>query len=251
MKQTKLFLVIFMTIISIVTFTVASDAAMGYNDGSSGMMNGGSGSDDGSGMMGNGNGMMNGSTPMMNNNGTFGMSNGMAAAPIVGDDGTAYFVSTIMTSTTGTMPNFTSNIIAISPSGGGVSLTLQGIVSRPVVVDNTMVATASLPDFNNYVMMGNNGVNGNSPTAGQSVLYAIPLPLSASTKPVAISMDGSYASVPVIANNKVYVTTTDYGNAMMGGSMYGNYNLNNNNQAKTYLYIFSLDGTLISRTEIQ
>lgn len=130
MKQTKLFLVIFMTIISIVTFTVASDAAMGYNDGSSGMMNGGSGSDDGSGMMGNGNGMMNGSTPMMNNNGTFGMSNGMAAAPIVGDDGTAYFVSTIMTSTTGTMPNFTSNIIAISPSGGGVSLTLQGIVSR-------------------------------------------------------------------------------------------------------------------------
>lgn len=250
----------------------ASTAMMGGGNGS-GMSGGGngsgmSGSGNGSGMSGSGNGsdmmngnssgMMNGNTSMMTNGGNFGMMNGVAGTPIVGANGTAYFVSTVRTTNPSTTPNsnsFMSTILAVNPSGKGSSLTLNGIVSRPFVEGNTLVATASLPDFSNYNMMGNNGTNGASPAPGQSILYAITLPWSESSKPLAISMDGGFASVPVIANNRIYVTTSDYGNAMMGNaafnSMNGNYNLNNGSSAKTYLYIFNLDGSLVSKTSIE
>ena len=67
-------------------------------------------------------------------------------------------------------------------------------------------------------------------------------------------MDGSFASSPTIANNHVYITTSDFGNAMMNNManwMYGNYNFNSTGAAKTYLYIFNLDGSLASKIVMQ
>lgn len=195
--------------------------------------------------------MMHGGS-MMNNDAGFGMMNGMAGAPVVGEDGTAYFVSFTPTSDPGTVPgstSFQSNLIAYQPNGESASLTLNGIVSRPVVEGSVLAATASLPDFSNYMMFGNYGDK-------QSVLYAVALPLSESSVPAAVAMDGQYASVPVIVNNLVYVTTTDFGNAMMGSNTFqmfgnGNYDFNSDGLAKTYLYIFETDGTLVSRIEVK
>ena len=225
----------------LVSIVLASQAYAAMGALSGGMMVGGMG------MFGNG--------PMMANSpGGFGMMNGMAGTPAVGNDGTAYVVSYTATSTPGTAPGsnaFESTILAVTPMGQTTSLKLNGIVSRPVVEGSLLVATASLPNFNDYMMVGNLGVN---QSTAQSVLYAITLPLTAAATPVAISLDGSYASVPVIANNRVYVTTTDFGSAMMGNgpfSMYGNYNFNAQGTAKTYLYIINLDGTPPVKVEIQ
>lgn len=225
---------------------------------SAAMMGGGPGNF-GPGTINGGNfGMMNGGASMMTNGGNFGMMNGAAGTPIVGTDGSAYFISTARTTDTSATPSsnsFVSNVLAVSPSGNKSSLTLNGIVSRPVVEGNLLVATASLPNFSNYHMIGYDGVNGINPTPGQSILYAVTLPWSESTKPVAISMDGGFASVPVVSNNHIYVTTSDYGNAMMGNAafnmMNGNYNLNGTGPAKTYLYIFNLDGSLASKTVVE
>lgn len=191
---------------------------------------------------------------MMTNNGGFGMMNGMTGAPIIGDDGTAYLVSYSPTANPGIAPNsnsFKSTILAYGPNGQVSSLDLKGIVSRPIILGDYMVATASLPDFSNYSFFGNYGTN---PVSGQSVLYVVNAPLTSSTTPLAISMDGSFASAPVIANNHVYVTTSDWGTAMMNNManwMYGNYNFNQAGNAKTYLYIFNLDGTLASKIVVQ
>jgi len=111
------------------------------------------------------------------------------------------------------------------------------------------IQTASLPDFSNYMMYGNYGDK-------QSVLYAISLPLSESSVPKAIAMDGRYASAPVIVNNLVYVTTTDFGNAMVGRDTFqmfgnGNFDFDSDGLGKTYLYIFNTDGTLVSKIEVQ
>jgi hypothetical protein len=193
---------------------------------------------------------------MMTNTGGFGMMNGMAGTPVVGDDGTAYFVVHNPTANPGTAPtnnSFESNLIAVKTTGETVSITLKGIISKPVVSGNMLVATTSLPDFNNYMMAGNYGTN---PSGSQSVIYLVSLPLTASSVPQVVSMDGSYASIPVIANNHAYVTTTDFGNAMMQGntmfnSMFGNYNFNGSGTARSYLYIFNFDGTLVLKTVIQ
>lgn len=185
----------------------------------------------------------------MTNGGTFGMMNGMAGSPVVGDDGTAYVVTYVSGSNPGTVPSnasFQSRIIAVTPAGAVFSMIVSGIVSRPVVYGNLLVASASLPNFNDYTMMGSFG--NNSPS-GQSVVYLLSLPFSAAAKPVAVSVDGSFASAPVIdaAHSRVYVTTTDFGYGMMSGSstynaMYGNYNFNAAT-AKTYLYSLNFDGT--------
>jgi hypothetical protein len=276
-KMKKLSLKILTTLtaaLSLTVFAALSYAAMGDNYGNmngngsgSGMMsapgtpgNGntymqGNGSGDfnnqqmmGGGQNGNGFSMMGGGGPAMTQNGGFGMMNGLAGAPIVDDDGLAYFVTTNRTNDTSTVPNsnsFTSTILAVNPDGGGVSVNLQGIVSRPVVYGDVLVATASLPDFNNFNMLGNYGQN--VPT-GQSVLYAFTLPLTETSEPIAVSMDGRFASIPVITNDNIYVTTTDFGRAML------NQFVNDPDDptlAKTYLYVFNLDGTLVSRTEIQ
>ena len=118
----------------------------------------------GPGMMGPG--MFGGTS----NGGGFGMMNGMTGAPVVGDDGTAYLASYTPTANPGTVPNsgsFQSTILAFTPTGGVSTLVLKGIVSRPVVVGNVLVATASLPDFSNYSFFGNYGTI----PGGQSVIY--------------------------------------------------------------------------------
>jgi hypothetical protein len=197
----------------------------------------------GPGMMGPGMGLTNA--------GGFGMTNGMTGAPVVGDDGTAYLVSHIPAPAAGAVPNsgsFQSTIMAVSPSGQINSITLNGIVSRPVLAGGMLVSTASLPNFANY-----NVVN---PAGTQSVVYGIPLPLTSSSVPLAVALDGQFTSMPVIENNYIYVTTTDFGGAMMSGNrtfdmMYGNYNFNSTGQAKSYLYILNLDGTVVSKTELQ
>lgn len=192
----------------------------------------------------------------MTNTGGFGMMNGMAGTPVVGDDGTAYLFVHNPASSSGATPSsnsFESKLLAVRNTGDTVSLTLKGMTSKPVVSGNVLVATASLPDFSNYMMVYNyvtNTVN------SQSVLYVFSLPLSSASTPSAVSLDGNYASIPVIANNNIYVTTTDFGNAMMQGnntfaSMYGAYNFNSTGSAKSYLYILNLDGTIALKVTIQ
>jgi hypothetical protein len=252
--------------LTLVVFAGQSLAAMG---GRSGMMPGGTGVPGtgsvtgmmtgsvigaGSGMMG-GNGAFGNGSMMGGSAGSFGMTNGMSAAPVVGEDGTAYLTSYVSTNSDITTPvsaSFQSTILAVTPSGQTSTLKLDGIVSRPIVSDGFLVATMSLPNAGNYMVVGSQA---NNTGVGQSVLYAVPLPITSSSKPVAITLDGGYASVPVIVNNRIYVTTTDFGNAMMGSgaftSMFGNYNFNNQGTAKTFLYIFNADdGTLASKTEI-
>lgn len=198
---------------------------------------------------------MMGSTTIMTNSSGFGMMNGMAGTPVVGNDGTAYLIIFNSTSNAGSAPtsnSFESSLVAVKTSGESTSLTFKGLLSKPVVVGNALVATASLPDFSNYSMMGNYGVS----STGQSVLYVISLPMSGSSVPVAVSMTGGFASMPVIANNYIYVTATDYGNAMMESnnmfySMYGNYNFNYNGSATSYLYMFNFDGTVFKKIEIK
>jgi len=193
---------------------------------------------------------------MMSNSGSFGMMNGMAGAPVVGDDGTAYMINFVPTVTAGTAPgsnSFQTNMVGVTPDGQTMSYTLRGIASRPIVEGNFMAATASLPELSNYTMYADHssGVAGS-----QSVLYVMSLPFSSSAQPIAIAMDGSFASAPVIANNHIYVVTSDYGNGMMSGngtfaSMYGSYNFNGTGTARSYMYIFNMDGSLLSKTTIQ
>ncbi|HXX58001.1 MAG TPA: hypothetical protein VEI96_08385, partial [Thermodesulfovibrionales bacterium] len=187
---------------------------------------------------------------------SFGMMNGMAGAPVVSDDGTAFLVTYDRTVTPGTIPtsaSFQSTIVAVKLTGEIVSLPLSGIVSRPVVVGNVLAATSSLPDFKDFMMLGNLGSN---PSSDQSALYILTIPFTASTKPTAVSLDGDFASVPVIAGNHVYVVTTDFGNGMMTGSTpfsstFGNFNFNSSGISKSYLYIINLDGSLVSKTALQ
>ena len=192
--------------------------------------------------------MMGGGMMGLTNSGGFGMMNGMAGAPVVDSDGTAYIVSFSSTAPSNTLPSsnvFQSTVSAVTPAGVIETLMLKGIASKPVVDGNVLVATASLPDLTNYSVAANLGT---SSPSGQSVLYIVSLPMTASTVPVAVTLDGEFASVPVIANNSVYVVTSDFGNAMMNGNntfnmMYGNYNFNSTGSAKSYLYIISLNGT--------
>jgi hypothetical protein len=187
--------------------------------------------------------------PAMVNGGTFGMMNGMAGAPVLGPDGTAYLVSYVPATVPGSSPtknSFQSRIVAITPAGAISSLTVNGIVSRPVVAGNLLVASASLPDFNDYTLSGNFGSN--SP-GEQSVVYIVLLPFSSSAKPVAVALDGAFASVPVVdaARSLIWVTTTDFGISMMSGSstfttLFGNF-IANATTAKTYMYILKFDGT--------
>lgn len=237
MKNLKIFVLILVIGLATAGF---SEAMMGYGPGD--------GYGSGAGVMNGGTGMYGGGF-MMTNNGSFGMMNGMAGAPVVGDDGTAYLVTHNPTANPATVPDsssFQSVITAVNPTGGYVTFTLDGIVSRPVVVGNTFVATASLPDFSNYTLYGPHMQN-------QSVLYAITLPLTPDSIPAAVALDGSFASLPVIAGNYIYITTTDFGNAMLGPgafNTFGNYNFGSGT-AKTYLHIFNTDGSLVSKTEIQ
>ena len=167
-------------------------------------------------------GMMNGA-PMMTNNGGFGMMNGMDAAPAVGTDGTVYVTTYNRVSKNKTLRSgsFKSTISAIGPSGQTTAFTMNGMVSRPVLSDTTLFATASLPDTNDFQMVGNY-----AGTAPQSVLYAVGLPFTSTSTAQAVSLDGRFAS-------------------------YKHYDFSNKGQAKSYLYIFNPDLTLVSKTEIQ
>jgi hypothetical protein len=195
----------------------------------------------------------------MTNSGGFGMMNGMAGTPVVDDDGIAYLVRWEPNQNPGPMPNsnsFKSTLMAIDPKTDKVvSLTLDGILSRPVLSDdgNMLVATASLPDFNDFKMFANYGES--DAESSQSILYAINLPLTESTLPGAISLDGSYASIPVIANGSVYVTTTSRGDYMMGRNMFDgmfhDFDFNNLEDQKSFLYVVGLDGTIKARIEIE
>jgi hypothetical protein len=211
-----------------------------------------------------GGGMMGGVTPAammvggmnMTNTGGFGMMNGMAGAPVVGDDGTAYIVGLTPTAAAGTAPSsnvFQSTISAVTPAGSLQTITLKGIVSKPIIYGNVLIATASLPDFANYSVAGNLGT---SSPSGQSVAYVVDLPMTSSSVPIAVTMDGVFASMPVISGNNAYIVTSDFGNGMMNGSntfnmMYGNYNFNAAGTAKSYMYIVDFNGNLVNKITLQ
>jgi hypothetical protein len=213
----------------------------------------------GAAMMGPGTGttssMMGGGFAMTNTGG-FGMMNGMAGAPVVGSDGTAYIVSYNPTANPGAVPSsssFQSTIMAVTPSGSISSITLQGIVSRPVVEGDVLVATSSLPNMGDFDVFANLGT---ASPSGQSMAYIVSLPLTSSSKPIGVSLDGGFASLPVIENNNVYVVTSDFGNGMMNGNntfnmMYGNYNFNGTGTAHSYLYIVGFDGSLVNKITLQ
>lgn len=236
-----------LTLTCLLAFTgIAGAAMMGGNTVVAGSMMSGTGVT--GTMMGIGMGMT--------NTGGFGMMNGMAGAPVVGNDGTAYLISYNPTASPGTVPSsnsFQSTITSVTAAGGMNSITLKGIVSRPVIEGNLLVASSSLPDMMNFYVVGNLGT---TTPAGQSMVYVINLPFSPSSVPVGVSLDGQFASMPVIANNAVYVTTSDFGNGMMTGSttfsmMYGNYNFNGTGAAHSYLYIIGFDGRLINKIQLQ
>lgn len=204
--------------------------------------------------MGGGGGMMTGAP--LKNSGGMGMMAGTDGSPVIGQDGTAYLVTFNPTAPAGTDPtsrSFRSRLVAITTAGAETSINLRGIMSRPVISGTTLIGTASLPDFTDYTLMNNYGTN---PSDEQSALYFLAPPLTSSSKPEAVALDGRFASAPVISNNRIYVVTTDFGRAMMQGNssfqrMFNRYNFNPSGVATSYMYILNLDGTLISKTEIQ
>jgi len=206
----------------------------------------------GGGGMGGG-GMMTG-VPLRNSGG-MGMMGGTDGSPVIGVDGTAYLTTFNPTAPAGTAPaasSFRSRLIAIQIAGTQTSINLRGILSKPVISGTTLIGTASLPDFTNYTLIDNYGSN---PIKQQSALYFLALPLTSSSKPEAIALDGRFASTPVISNGLIYVVTTDFGRAMMQGNssfqrMFAGYNFNSST-AESYLYILNLDGTLVSKTVIE
>ncbi|MBF0345890.1 MAG: hypothetical protein HQL06_16885 [Nitrospirae bacterium] len=181
---------------------------------------------------------------MMGGNDNYGMMNGMSAAPVVGGDGTAYLLTYQGSAASGAgSGSFKSTLTAITTAGQKSSITLTGFVSRPVLSPDggLLVASTSMPDMSQYNMMGYYNASGTS----KSTVYAVQLPLTNDSRPLAISLDGNFASVPVFANGKLYVVTTDFGGSMMGGGM-----MQNPQQGKSYLYIINLDGTVVSKVEI-
>ena len=205
-------------------------------------------------------GMMGGGS-MMTSSGGFGMMNGMAGEPMVGSDGTAYIVTMMPSATPGTTPttgSFESNMIAVTTSGQTVKMSVGGLMSKPVfangimfngVTGDYMIATVSLPTMSDYSVMAVDGVNTN-----HSVVFWMQTPVSTSSVPMAIAMDGRYASHPMIANNQIYIMTTNNGNAMMEGTNVFSKTFPTYMSASTpitYLYVFKMDGTLVLRTQIQ
>ncbi|MBF0563632.1 MAG: hypothetical protein HQK89_00160 [Nitrospirae bacterium] len=195
--------------------------------------------------MGTGSGMGIGSTTaMMGSTDNYGMMNGMSGSPVVGSDGTAYLLTYQLSSTSGTSSStFKSTLSAVTLSGQKTSITLTGIVSRPVLSSDggLLFATTSMPDMSQYNMMGNFSTS----TTSLSTLYVIQLPLTQNSKLTAVSLAGNYASVPVIVNNKIYVSTTDFGGSMMGSGV-----VSNPQQGSSYLYIINFDGTVVSKTQM-
>lgn len=178
---------------------------------------------------------------MMGSSDTYGMMNGMTGSPVVGSDGTAYLVTYQASGSASS--TFTSTLTAVTSSGQKTSITLTGIVSRPALSSDgsLLVAATSMPDVSQYSMMASY----NSSSTSKSTLYAVQLPFTQSSKPIAVSLDGNFASAPVIANNKIYVSTTDFGGSMMGiGSV------SNPQQGNSYLYIINFNGTVASKTQL-
>lgn len=189
----------------------------------------------------------------MSNNGGFGMMNGMAGTPVIGKDGSAYLVKYEPGTNTTTLSSnsFQSTLIEITPGGQVTKVTLNGIVSQPVITGdgNSLIATASLPDMSQYTMLQNN----NTSATSVSTLYTISLPFSQTPTPVAVSLDGSFASVPVIVDStqQIYVTTSDHGDFMMGRGMFDGMFGNNFTfqSGNSYLYILNFDGTVASKVQ--
>ena len=212
------------------------------------------GGNGGTGMMGGGGGPLGSS--MMGNSSSFGMMSGMAGAPVVDDRGIAYLITNKPVSGHTTTPasnSFESGLIAVDTDGNVTELALKGIISKPLVSGNFLLVSASLPDVSGYTI-SDNYATANAKSV--SALYVFTLPLSSTSVPQVIKFDGGFASVPIVENNHIYVTTTDFGNAMMQGnnmfnSKFENYNFNKKGTAKTYLYILNFDWTLASKTVIK
>ncbi len=198
---------------------------------------------------------------MMTSAGGFGMMGGMAGAPLVAPSGTAFFTSMMPSASPGTYPtssSFVSHMSTVVPSSGQIlNLSVSGVMSKPVfangitvngILGSYMISTVSLPNMSDYSVMHNYGT-----MTGQSVLFWMLRPFTTSSVLMAVSMDGSYASQPVIANNMIYITTTNNGSAMMQGNDVFNNTFPNYtaSSSTSYLYVFNMDGTLVSKTQLQ
>ncbi len=209
---------------------------------------------------------------LMTNLGGYGMMNGEAGAPVIdsiGGNDWAYLTSILPTSkhNEGNPPSpeaFRSHLIAVPPAGDTTdtlaTLEFKGLLSKPAVADgitvngtsgNYLIATISLPklaDFS-YIDKGT--------TKHQSIILWYQLPLTSSSLPaIAYSMDGDFASEPVVYNNQLFITTTDFGHAMMQGNdvfdrLYKHHKFGTADTAAAYLYVFPLDGSSATETTIQ
>lgn len=183
-------------------------------------------------------GMMNGANNLAISSGAmmtkqvFNMTSGMTNTPVVASNGTAYVVSFSGATKSGNAVPFTysyaSKLNAITTAGDITSITLEGIVSTPVISGSTLALSASL---SGYMMDVNNSTSGSPLT-----LYILTLPITSSSTPVSVSLDGDFASEPVISGNYIYVTTTDIGLKTATTS---------------YLYIISLTGAQVAKVELQ
>ena len=160
------------------------------------------------------------------------ITGGRANVPVVGTDGTAYVVSYIESANI-TAPalrparptiTFQSTINAVTTAGKLTSLTLNGIVSTPVISGNYLVFLQSSGPLTT-------GSSGN----GQLQLDILSLPFTSSSSPVTVTLAEDFASLPVVSGSYIYVMTTEVATS-------GN---------KTYLYILNFNGTQVAKVEIQ
>ncbi|MBF0559147.1 MAG: hypothetical protein HQL08_10245 [Nitrospirae bacterium] len=201
------------------------------------IMGSGSGANNGigspSGMMGGtiDSGMALSSSGMMNKR-FYDMSSGIANNPVVASNGTAYVVSYSATSNNASTYygnySYKSKINQVTTSGQMTSISVNGIISAPVISGSTLAVTGSL---SGYMMDWYN-----SSSSNQLVLYILSLPFTSSTSAVSVSLEGDFASVPVISGSHIYVTTTDLGIT---------------SATKSYLYILNFDGSTVAQVQIQ
>lgn len=178
---------------------------------------------------------------------------GLAGLPVVDDAGTAFIVSHSISSINTVILNsntVSSALSAITPAGQKTTLTLGGISSAPVITGPSLVATASLPDTDEFrVIQDLGGAQENE----RSVLYRVSLPLSATARPEAVVLEGAFASAPRVEDNRIYVVTSDSISLLNGSGplaqALGNVTFNQG-QGNSFLYIFDNNFRLLSKTSL-
>ncbi|MBF0517452.1 MAG: hypothetical protein HQK97_10120 [Nitrospirae bacterium] len=146
---------------------------------------------------------------------------------VVGSDGTSYVASANIASAT-SMTSMTSNLIAITSAGSKQSITVNGLVKKFVIGQDT--------SSNNY-LIATAMVKSSTTTSPSTVLYITPLPFSQSSTPTSVSLTGAMASRPQIVNGNIYITTTLWSASTTGGA----------STKTSYLNVVGFNGSIVSQ----